>query len=223
MEDSDIWSLPPLTLRVWVWLLLHVNTDAKEWRGMSIEPGELITSYAHIAKGVAWTENRARREPSIKSLRCVLKRLEMGQALRQEPRQGGIWIKVLHWEEYQGKGATTRAGTRAGTRAELGQDRGNHLRIKKEEDITFVRFWDLYPRQVARSAALKKWDSVTKTTPAEEIIEGLKAQLPELRSRELTYIPHASTWLNQERWKDRVPKPKSALELIDEEWGGGAE
>jgi hypothetical protein len=74
----------------------------------------------------------------------------------------------------------------------------------KETD-TFEEFWALYPRKVSKASARKTWRrKATTVRAAEEIIFGLKAQTPALLLKDLEFRPHASTWLNQERWKDPV-------------------
>jgi hypothetical protein len=72
----------------------------------------------------------------------------------------------------------------------------------------FEEFWTLYPRKVAKAIALKATSAKGRTEAKRaEILEGLRAHLPELQSREVRYVPHASTWLNQERWADAPEHP----------------
>lgn len=66
----------------------------------------------------------------------------------------------------------------------------------------FDRFWELYPRKVAKQAALRSYRSARKHTPVEAIAAGLRAQLPDLTTRERHLVPHPATWLNQHRWAD---------------------
>jgi hypothetical protein len=67
----------------------------------------------------------------------------------------------------------------------------------------FDAFWQLYPRKVAKKAAARAWAKLS----AQERIAAIQA-IPEhaaqwqAQSREDWQIPHASTWLNDERWTD---------------------
>jgi len=63
-------------------------------------------------------------------------------------------------------------------------------------------FWPLYPRKVARKAAKLAFEKATRTSTCEEICAGLRAHLPDMAAKELRFVPHPATWLNQERWKD---------------------
>lgn len=69
-------------------------------------------------------------------------------------------------------------------------------------DEEFAGFWNAYPRKVAKQAALKAYRAARKVASLEAIAAGLRAQLPDLRTRDSHLIPHAATWLNQHRWED---------------------
>ena len=66
----------------------------------------------------------------------------------------------------------------------------------------FEDFWAAYPRKVAKGNARKAFAAAMKKTSIDEISAGLNKQLTALSSKESQYIPHASTWLNGERWND---------------------
>jgi hypothetical protein len=77
-----------------------------------------------------------------------------------------------------------------------------------ETDIggLFSRFWDAYPRKVAKPDALKAF---RRTKPTEAVLESMLAAIgrQDLAKRvqvgEARFVPHPTTWLNQERWKDQ--------------------
>ena len=73
---------------------------------------------------------------------------------------------------------------------------------------TFDDFWTLYPLKKGKAAAQRKWATLTRTTPASAILEGLRFQLPTLAQRDPQFIPHPTTWLNQGRWADEVEAPR---------------
>lgn len=84
--------------------------------------------------------------------------------------------------------------------------------------MSFEQFWSLYPRKIAKGAALKAW---TKLTPMEQqqALEALPNHVKywELKQTEKEYICHASTWLNQWRWMDELDlTPKK--EKLDMSW-----
>ena len=82
----------------------------------------------------------------------------------------------------------------------------------------FNEFWSLYPRKIAKATARKAWSKLS----AEQQLMAAKAidthcQYWRAKETELDFIPHASTWLNQERWEDElVIEPKKTKE--SKEW-----
>ena len=84
-------------------------------------------------------------------------------------------------------------------------------------DNDFTRFWALYPRKVAKLAALKAWKAALRMACANDIIDGL--YLYPFRA-EAAYQPHASTWLNAGSWmvEDDTPPPTT---IVEQRRGGG--
>ena len=66
----------------------------------------------------------------------------------------------------------------------------------------FERFWKYYPRKVGKGAAKKAWIKARAKTYLEEIAIPLKHFVQAINGTEMSKIPHAATWLNQERWLD---------------------
>lgn len=73
----------------------------------------------------------------------------------------------------------------------------------------FDDFWSYYPRKVGKGAARKAYTKALKLTTHDDIMFGLSEQMPSMQSKETQFIPHASTWLNSERWNDEPEEPTS--------------
>jgi hypothetical protein len=77
----------------------------------------------------------------------------------------------------------------------------------ESEDSLFDRFYQEYPKKVARGAALKAFKSCK---PNESLVETmiaalkLQADSPDWQKEGGKYIPNPATWLNGERWKDQL-------------------
>jgi hypothetical protein len=69
----------------------------------------------------------------------------------------------------------------------------------------FQTFWELYPRKVAKRAAEKAWNKLSKQDQ-EEALKALPNHIKywQLKDTEKEYICHAQTWLNQGRWEDEI-------------------
>ena len=68
----------------------------------------------------------------------------------------------------------------------------------------FESFWQSYPRRIGKGAARTAFTRAIKLAPVDEIIAAAKeyAAHCDATGTEKQFIPHASTWLNGERWDD---------------------
>ena len=73
--------------------------------------------------------------------------------------------------------------------------------MTKEEK--FNKFWALYPRKVTKLAAERSWKKLT-LKKIDKIFNIYYDHLMRWKYTETKFIPHASTWLNQERWEDEL-------------------
>jgi hypothetical protein len=81
----------------------------------------------------------------------------------------------------------------------------------------FQEFWELYPRREGVAEASKEFRRmVTAGVPATAIIEGLRACLPALLSRDPKFRPQPARWLREGRWTDD-PEAVAARELTPAE------
>jgi hypothetical protein len=79
---------------------------------------------------------------------------------------------------------------------------------KPGEPEHFATFWQAWPKKEARADALKAF---AKLSPADQAAAASRADTwlasrPDLADpTRYRFIPHATTWLNQERWADEAP------------------
>jgi hypothetical protein len=82
----------------------------------------------------------------------------------------------------------------------------------------FDEFWSLYPRKIAKATARKAWAKLS----AEQQLMAAKAinthcEYWKSKETELEFIPHASSWLNGERYEDEIViEPRR--EKSDKKW-----
>ncbi len=71
--------------------------------------------------------------------------------------------------------------------------------------ITFDEFWAVWPKRVQRKAAEKAFAKI-KPAHHQNILSAIEKQKKTDRWRKNggEFIPHASTWLNGERWNDEI-------------------
>lgn len=84
---------------------------------------------------------------------------------------------------------------------------GQEIKLKDDENLKlwFQRFWIKYPRKVNKK---KAWEAFARINPSESMylymMRSLQWQVHLLWNDE-RFIPHPTTWLNQERWTDEPP------------------
>ncbi len=82
---------------------------------------------------------------------------------------------------------------------------------KSAREDAFDTFWAAYPRKVGKGAARKAFaklpaDVFPLLVPAVEA----QKQCAQWRKNGGEYIPNPATWLNQERWEDKLPDTRTA-------------
>lgn len=71
----------------------------------------------------------------------------------------------------------------------------------------FESFWAFYPRKVGKAQARKAWK---KLNPSDETVKliaeniALRTMSGDWQTADKTFIPHAATYLNNERWCDEI-------------------
>jgi hypothetical protein len=69
----------------------------------------------------------------------------------------------------------------------------------------FEQFWASYPRKVGKLTAKRSWEKLSQENQQkalEAIVEHRKYWVA--KGTDWEFIPHASTWLNQERFEDEL-------------------
>ena len=71
--------------------------------------------------------------------------------------------------------------------------------------MEFQTFWGLYPKKVAKGAAIKAWQKLNQAERT-EAIEALANHLKywKFKGTDKEYIPYPATWLNQMRYLDEL-------------------
>lgn len=106
-------------------------------------------------------------------------------------------------------GVATKAQRNANhtdTDTDTEEDQDQKILLKFDVKSAFATFWKLYPRKVGKAAAEKKFATKCKDQKTFELIIASTGDhiAHAWNLAEMNFIPHAATWLNQERWNDEV-------------------
>ena len=99
--------------------------------------------------------------------------------------------------------------------------KNTNIKKTKEKDIPtdFEEFWRHYPRKAGKGAAMTAYRKALKKASSAEIITACKQYSSSPNLPEMQYIPHPSTWLNQERWldsPDALAKKKNSTSIAQD-------
>lgn len=114
--------------------------------------------------------------------------------------------------------AERNAGGNANGNASGNASREEKSREEKKppEPPGFEQFWRLWPRGEGRKAAVRAFPKAVKAVGSlEELLAQAERWLRDRDGVAKSFVPHASTWLNGERWND-APPPDGAEEPPDQ-------
>jgi hypothetical protein len=86
---------------------------------------------------------------------------------------------------------------------ELDRIFAHYLQQDYKSDDNFEKFWDQYPRKEAKAKAEKIFKRLTRKEK-DIIFQSLPKHLQNWRTKDRSFIPMPTTWLNQKRFNDEV-------------------
>lgn len=201
------------THKIWVFLsycLLKARyKDGKtmeQFNHVELKPGQFIFGRHRAAEDTNLSEQ---------SIRTCLNFLKDEGTITIESTTRFSIITLTNWETYQGPENESNQPINQPLTNE--QPAANHKqegkKVKKktkspvQNDANFDAFWSYYPKKVGKQAARKAFD---KIAPDDDMLSKIVAAvIVQSSCRQWTkdggeFIPHASTWLNQERWGDEI-------------------
>lgn len=81
----------------------------------------------------------------------------------------------------------------------------------------FDKFWMVYPRKVNKGLAMKAWEKAASKAAPALIIAAVEAWKVSKDFPDDEFIPHASSWLNGERWTDELSDRKQVVTQAERE------
>jgi hypothetical protein len=85
---------------------------------------------------------------------------------------------------------------------------------KSKDTLTlFERFWEAYPRRIAKATALKSFEKLhVDEALLSKMLAALEKQKKCTQWQDIKFIPHPSTWLNNSRWEDEIDVSEDDIE-----------
>jgi hypothetical protein len=177
----------------------------RKFGGTNAEVTELVTAGLWREDGEGWSFNswdeyQPTKESVEQERAAARKRMQDYRAKKKKPGATSEGVTANNGERAANEQRSNAVGSATPTRPVPSPNK------RASDDDAFNRFWSVYPRKVAKKAARTKWDTVTKTTDPEQIIEGARkyAKKCELERTEKNFIKQPDGWLNAGRWEDEI-------------------
>ncbi len=202
------WFKNANTFRVFVYLLLKANYEPRDFENMTIERGQVITSYPKISEALCITEAQAR---------TAVNHLKSTGEITVVPTSKFSVITIKNYELYQGFDRQNNSQMTVKKQSDNSQITAikQYKQINKETKHTplppkgdvdgFSEFWQAYPRKTAKQAALKAWNKIKPDADLQQaILNALEQQKKSVQWQKDggQFIPYPATWLNGRRWED---------------------
>jgi hypothetical protein len=220
IQENEFWGKEPFDrIHAWIDLLFLANFKRSSFfiRGneVVVERGQLACSTRKLAERWGWSKNKVER---------YLKLLETRSQISLQKSSLINKIIITNYDRYQQTSLQTspqkvhRKSNKKEGISKVNERNEDSYRVLDRQDghslliESFDRFWDSYPRKVAKGNALKSWK---KLNPPAELIEKILSHLDSMKDSDQwtsdhgQFIPHPTTYLNQQRWEGDLPRPRA--------------
>lgn len=183
--------------------LLMANHEDAKWRGVDIKKGSFISSLGNLSQSSGLT---------IRELRTALTKLKSTNELTSQGHAEYTVFTVVNYNSYQSSDTPIdkpKTSKRQASDKQATTDK-EELRIKEERERIeskvdfFEIFWNKYPNKTGKKPAQEKFNKLTELE-IQSILKTIDA-FAAYKPFDTYSHPHATTYLNQRRWEDEIPK-----------------
>ena len=209
------WFKNSKTFHLFLYLLLNANYKDSKFMGYKIKRGDVIFGRLKTAENTGISE---------RSIRTALNHLKSTSEVTIKTTNKFSIITVCNYEKYQFPVDTIDyqndqvpdqqvTSNRPASDQQPTTSRESNKGNKKKKVIIytsdFLSFWENFPRKEGgKGKAFELWLKIPDDKKV--IIESTKKYLEHCKKigKEIQYIPHPTTWLNQRRWEDDLILPE---------------
>ena len=172
------------------------------------EKDECFPSHKHLAKRVGLKDS--------KSVQKTIKQFEQlgWLKIKHRKKENGSYTSNLYTLTLPNPYHTpTPTETPSLTARETPNTKEDKKTNTENVKMQFNHFWLTYPRKVGKQSALKVF-SKFDTKTIDKIIYAVELFSLEAKDKDEKFIPHATTWLNQERFLDYFDDDGAPLKTL---------
>jgi hypothetical protein len=195
VQKHWIWN-DPVKFQWWIDILLTVNVEDKKvnigYQIFDCKRGQSLLSLSSWASRWKVSKDTARNFIKLLQFDGMVECVSIGKSTRLTVCKFDDYQVGLHVNQTQSKRKPNATPTQLNN-----EDNDN-----KEDNISFVEFWNLYGKKEGdKKSVEKKWNKLSK-----DVREKIMVMLPafKIKHHELKYRPLPETFINQERWNDEI-------------------
>ncbi len=155
----------------------------------------------------------------VDTIKSAVKELELHGYLnrsgKQEHNDDGTFADFI-WttaDPFQNPDTVKTVSGKQDTKNTITKEQQPIKNKQENTDTGFDKFWELYPKRIAKADALKAWNKAIKRKPADELIALTKAY-SEGKLPDMTYIPYPASWLNKELYESVEVQENKPLQKL---------
>lgn len=207
--DSDVFASQKL-LKIWVWCLCKANFKDRSIPHLRGSGEQIIK----VKRGqFIFGRHKAEEELFIdgSTIYKLIKKLEVMGMIKISSNKSFSLITVCKYDTYQDNNTykVAREEQESPHRVPTESPQSNTTNtlpnvntLKKDKQIEFEKFWDLYDKKVGdKKKCSKKFNSLSAET-IQKIFDTLPDFMKSIKDKQ--FQPHPLTYLNNSRWNDEL-------------------
>lgn len=202
---------PPHFREIFVFLVVNANHKPGRSSGITIDRGQLFTSYSDIRDALHWYVGARKERYSKTQVESAMKWLRKEGLIQTTKTTRGLLITICKYDSYQNENSlkpTTKPIPKPTGNLRTSHTINKNGRIKERSvtcdpaKIPFGEFWDAYDKKVGpKSRIERKWNqlSLGEQQAVMDYIPHYKNSTPEKK-----YRKNPETFLNNRGWEDEL-------------------
>lgn len=102
LYESNVWYMPPIYLKIWIWIIGACNHAPRKCYGIMIERSQMFTSYPKVIEALGfYTVGYRKISPTKEEVRGAFNFYTKQKMITKQRTTRGLIVTVLNYDDYQ--------------------------------------------------------------------------------------------------------------------------